>query len=267
MTELELREYVADTALEYLGCNEADGSHRPIIDLYNKITPHPRGYKMTYYDPWCAAFVSAVGEDCGLGDIILPECACDPMINLYKARGLWREADSYNPKVGDLVMYDWDDSGIGDNTGSADHVGIVYATDGKNLTVIEGNISDSVNFRTIKLNGRYIRGFCCPDYASAAGAEKKDDTTPASQPANVTIVDKAASVSVKLPVLSKGAVGGAVGAMQSLLMYHGYSVGVDGADGDFGNNTDIGLKQFQRDKGLNKDGVCGVNTWSRLLGI
>ena len=267
MTELEMRELVADTALEYLGCNEYDGSHRPIIDLYNKIKPLPRGYKMTYSDPWCAAFVSAVGEDCGMGDIILPECACDPMINLYKAKGLWKEEDNYNPKVGDLVMYDWGDSGAGDNMGSADHVGIVYAKNGDTLTIIEGNISDSVDFRTLKVNGRYIRGYCCPDYAGSAGSVSSAEATEDKEPTEVINASPERTASVKLPILFNGDIGVAVGAMQSLIMYHGYSVGVDGADCDFGNNTDRGLRQFQRDMGLSIDGVCGVDTWSKLLGI
>ena len=267
MTEQQLRELFADSCAFYLGANEAEGSHREIINLYNKISPLPRGYKMTYYDPWCAAFPSAIGHSLGLGNIILPECACDPMINLYKAKGQWREADDYPAKVGDLVMYDWEDSGLGDNLGSADHVGVLYAETATTYRVIEGNISDSVDFRVLKKNGKNIRGFCCPDFKGAAEAYTEPKDAPISQTANVIVKQEKETVTVKLPVLKKGDVMPTVGAMQSLLMYHGYSVGVDGADEDFGNNTDIGLRQFQRDRGLEKDGVCGVNTWSKLLNI
>jgi len=267
MTEQQLRELFADACAAFLGCNEADGSHRQIIDLYNKISPLPRGYKMTYHDPWCAAFPSAVGESLNLGHIILPECSCDAMINLYKAKGRWREADEYSAKVGDIVMYDWNDDGRGDNIGSADHTGVVYAETATSYRVIEGNMSDSVDFRIIKKNGINIRGFCCPDFASAAGAVDEAPKPEVSQPADVIIVADKETVEVKLPVLRKGDVSAVVGAMQSLIMHHGFSVGVDGADDDFGNNTDIGLRQFQRENGLTKDGVCGVNTWSKLLGL
>lgn len=266
MTERELREFVADTALEYLGCNEADGTHRAIIDAYNKIRPLPRGYKMSYYDPWCAAFPSVVGEDCGFGDVIIPECSCDEMIKLYAAKGLWKEADDYEPKIGDLVMYDWNDSGYGDNTGSADHVGIVYAKNGKTLTIIEGNISDAVDFRTLDVNGKYIRGYCCPDYAAAVGV-LDDGALKDEERADEAFTSEAdEAVSVKLPTLHKGDKSRAVGAMQALIMHYGFSVGIDGADGDFGNNTERGLRQFQKDKGLAVDGICGAETWNKLLG-
>ena len=71
MTEQELRARVCRRAEQWLGCRESDGSHRAIIDLYNSLRP-PGSYRMTYDDPWCAAFVSAVGMAVGLGDVILP---------------------------------------------------------------------------------------------------------------------------------------------------------------------------------------------------
>jgi hypothetical protein len=269
MTEQDIRNRIADCAVEYLGCNEADGSHREIIDLYNSIKPLPRGYKMTYRDPWCAAFVSAVGQELGIPHILLPECGCDAMIDLYKKKGQWREADDYIAKVADVVMYDWQDGSdySGNNSGSADHTGIIYATDGKKMTVIEGNISDSVNFRTLSVNGRYIRGYCCPDYASLISPSDESGNAPNAEPAEVSKTPQTAYISVKLPVLRNGNTGITVGAMQALVMYYGYSVGVDGADGDFGANTQRGVTQFQRDRKLPADGICGEETWKKLLNV
>ncbi len=267
MTERELRELVADTAIEYLGCNEADGTHKPIIDLYNTIKPLPRGYKLSYYDPWCAGFISAVGEERKLGHIIFPECSCDAMINLYKAAGRWREADDYVPQTADIVMYDWGDSGVGDNVGGADHVGFIYAKDGNNLTVIEGNISDSVNFRNLKVNGRYIRGYCCPDYASAASSVDAAKDREASEPTVIIATQQKLVSEVKLPELCNGDKSNAVEAMQILLIGYGFRCGTDGADGEFGPNTDKALRKFQQDRGLTVDGVCGVNAWRKLLGL
>lgn len=40
MTENELRQAVVAQATAWYGCNEADGSHRVIIDLYNKDKRH-----------------------------------------------------------------------------------------------------------------------------------------------------------------------------------------------------------------------------------
>lgn len=175
MTEHQLRALVVETAKEYLGCKESDGSHKKIIDLYNSQKLLPVGYKVTYDDAWCAAFVSAVAVKLGLTDIILPECSCSRMIALYQKAGRWTENDAYVPNPGDLLMYDWQDNGIGDNTGAPDHVGIVCGVDGNVVSVIEGNKNDSVAIRTVKVNGRYIRGYCLPNYAAKASAEPVKD--------------------------------------------------------------------------------------------
>jgi len=168
MTEHQLRALVVETAKEYLGCKESDGSHKKIIDLYNSQKPLPVGYKVTYTDAWCATFVSAMAVKLGLTDIILPECSCSRMVALYQKAGRWTENDAYVPNPGDIIMYDWQDTGVGDCTGAPDHVGIVCSVSGNTITVIEGNKSDSVAYRTIQVNGRYIRGYCLPDFASKA---------------------------------------------------------------------------------------------------
>lgn len=41
-------------------------------------------------------------------------------------------------------MYDWQDTGKGDNTGGADHVGIVEKVVGNTITIIEGNKGEAV---------------------------------------------------------------------------------------------------------------------------
>ena len=61
-----------------------------------------------------------------------------------------------------------------------DHVGIVCSVSEDNtITVIEGNYSDTVKYRYIKVNARNIRGYGLPDYAKWAKAhttsnEKED---------------------------------------------------------------------------------------------
>lgn len=170
MTEQELRNKVVQTARSYLGSKEADGSHRKIIDGYNAHKPLARGYLVKYTDAWCATFVSFVGIVCGLTDIMPTECGCGAMIDLYKKKGRWQENDAYRPQPADVIMYDWDDNGVGDCTGYPEHVGIVEAVDGNTITVIEGNMSDKVGERKLQVNGRYIRGYCLPDYAGKAGS-------------------------------------------------------------------------------------------------
>lgn len=166
MTELELRQKAVSKFKEWLGYSEADGRYRQIVDIYNAIRPLPVGYTLKYSDEWCAATVSAVGQALGMTDVILPECSCPRMIELYAERGQWIEDDAYVPQIGDIIMYDWQDTGAGDNRGNPDHVGMVAAVNGTALTIIEGNNGNAVAYRTLRVNGRYIRGYCLPDYAS-----------------------------------------------------------------------------------------------------
>lgn len=180
MTEQELRQKVVSIAQSYIGCKESDGSHKKIIDLYNSHKPLARGYAMKYTDAWCSTFASAVAIAAGLTDIIPTECGCEKHIQLFKKIGSWQENDAYVPSPGDYVFYDWDDSGAGDCTGSADHVGIVEKVSGQTITVIEGNYSDSVKRRNITVNGRYIRGYGVPKYSSKATGGSSGGTTGSS---------------------------------------------------------------------------------------
>lgn len=180
MTEQQLRQSVVDAAESWVGCKESDGSHKPIIDLYNSHNPLARGYKVKYTDPWCATTVSSAAIKANLTKIIPTECSCSAQIRLLQALGSWEENDAYVPKLGDLVYYDWEDTGKGDNTGAPDHVGIVTACDGKTITVIEGNKNNAVGYRKIPVNGQYIRGFGVPDYASLA--DKPGNKDPWWQP-------------------------------------------------------------------------------------
>ena len=260
MTEQELRQKVVNTAVGYHGRKESDGSHKPIIDLYNKIKPLPAGYKMSYTDPWCAAFVSAVAQSCGLTDIIPPECSCDRQIALFKKAGRWQENDSYAPQAGDVIYYDWNDSGEGDNAGSADHVGIVVSVGTKNIKVIEGNISDSVGYRTIAIGGKFIRGFGLPDYAGKASGT----TSAPAQSQTTATTPKEKTCTVELPQLSKGSEGEAVTSLQVQLL-HRWEYDPNGIDTEFGAGTRAAVIKFQKARGLEADGIVGPATWAALL--
>lgn len=246
MTELELRQKFVDTAISYLGCNESDGSHRKIIDAYNAHKPLARNYRVKYTDFWCATFVSAMAIQCGLTAIIPTECSCDRMIRLHQKLGTWIEDDAYTPKIGDPIMYDWDDDGKGDCKGWPEHVGIVVEVTNGWIKVIEGNVVNKVGYRMLAINGKYIRGYCVPDFASLATEE----------------VD---TVTVELPVLKKGAKRDEVKSLQAILIGFGYSCGSSGVDGSFGAATDKAVRAYQKAHGLTVDGSVGPKTWASLL--
>ena len=177
MTELDARAKVVDIAVSHLGQKASDGTHRAIIDRYNAQAVLPRGYKVTYTDAWCATFVSVVALEAGFEKIMPTECSCPQMVALYKALGCWVENDAYVPKPGDIIMYDWQDSGSGDNQGTPDHVGIVVSSSERGMKIIEGNLNNSVGYRSIPVNSRYIRGYCVPDYAKICDdADEKGGT-------------------------------------------------------------------------------------------
>lgn len=258
------RQDFVNKAISYLDRNESDGSHKAIIDLYNSITPLPVGYKVKYTDDWCATFVSAVAKACGMTGIVFPECGCERMIKLFQKAGRWQENDAYTPQPGDIIFYDWQDNGVGDNKGFSDHVGIVVAVNGTVIKLIEGNLSNKVGYRNLLINGKYIRGYGLPDFEGGTVSESTPVTNTA--PAQAAAAQTRTNISVKLNQLSKGSQGAQVKTLQVLLIRKfSISCGSSGADGDFGTNTQKAVKTFQKRKGLDPDGICGHDTWSALL--
>ncbi len=73
------------------------------------------------------------------------------------------------------------------------------------------------------------------------------------------------TVEIELPVLQQGDRCDEVKALQILLAGHGYPCGR--ADGIFGSKTKDSLMKFQKWAGLKKDGICGTESWSKLLGV
>ena len=288
MTENELRARVCALAESWVGKKQADGSHREIIDIYNQIRPLPRGYKMSYTDFWCAATVSALAQALGLTDYIFPECSCDRMIQLYKQHGRWMEDDAYVPQPADVIFYDWDDSGVGDNTGASDHVGTVISVSGSVINIIEGNCGKAVQWTARQVNTRYIRGYGLPDYAAAAAELTKDepvgDDAPCSPDSGVIVIPDPEPVPVPdtpepvkppelsegwcyvaLPVLVIGDESEAVRAAQTLLEKRGFKCGWMGCDGEFGPKTEAALGKFKRDRDLERNPEIDAETWQRLI--
>lgn len=64
-----------------------------------------------------------------------------------------------------------------------------------------------------------------------------------------------------MQTLKRGASGTDVELLQRLLCKKGYHVG---ADGIFGNDTEVAVRKFQKDYGLVSDGIVGQRTWDML---
>ena len=269
MTGQELRERVVRIAQAYTGLSNGGKCPQVLADRYNAFLAEntvkwaglPRSTRMDTGYPWCACFVSAVAIEAGLAMTALPvEMSCGNLLRMAQAKGIWLEreelygsgeAEGRAAQPGDLVLYDWADGtdyAETDNTGAPDHVGIITAVSRQQLTVLEGNSSNTVKARTVKLHGRYLRGFICPDYDAAA----------AEQTGSAAAVEQYTP-----PELRRGQKTAAVGALQVLLNVRcGEALAVDGS---FGPLTQAAVKRAQERFALPTDGVCGDALWQLLL--
>ena len=155
---------VLDIARKYMGVETGTREHKKIVDAYNSVDPKPVGYTATYDDDWCDIFVTTVFQQAGLSDLIGRECGVQRHIGIMEKKGIWK--GKTQPKVGDIVTFDWDGGGW------ADHIGIVESVNNGVITTIEGNsalyagstANTKVNRKTYNWNSSYIKGYARPAY-------------------------------------------------------------------------------------------------------
>lgn len=118
---------------------------REVRDPNSKSTAHA----------WCVVFISWCADRAGVPTTVVPKTAgVWYIMGFYRERGLYHaRKDGYIPSPGDVIIF-----------GNADHAGLVASCDGVNVTVIEGNYSDSVKMNTYSLKSTKILGYCSPDY-------------------------------------------------------------------------------------------------------
>ena len=187
------RQAVVNLVKSWDGKKESNGSHKSIIDLYNDFFEKicagkfPRGIRMRYDWAWCACTWSALAAALRYESIMPMEISCYYLIEAAKKMGCWQENDAYVPSPGDAILYDWQDNGIGDNTGNPDHVGTVIEVHKESgyMVIEEGNHSNAVKKRTLSINGKFIRGFITPKYddntVAAPGLSKDKDIKPTKE--------------------------------------------------------------------------------------
>ena len=155
---------ILDIARNYMGVETGSAEHKKIVDEYNSVDPKPVGYTAKYEDDWCDIFVTNVFQQAGLSDLIGRECGVQRHIGIMEKKGIWK--GKTQPKVGDIVTFDWDGGGF------ADHIGIVESVNNGVITTIEGNSiayagsgeNTSVKRKTYDWNSSYIKGYARPAY-------------------------------------------------------------------------------------------------------
>lgn len=165
-------------------------------------------------------------------------------------------------------LFIWEDDGgeisrgYTDGLGNASHVG-AYTGQGKGAvhsSSSRGCVCESkFEGKTIRNGGWNRVGLCkLLDY----GLTVKADV----QAANVC---PTCGQEIKLAytrLLKRGVKGDDVAAIQRALLTLGFDLGSYGADGDFGVYTLSAVRQFQRSRCLEVDGVVGPETWAQLMG-
>ena len=108
---------------------------------------------------WCACFVSWCADQCGyIESGLVPKFAgCVDGANWFKSNGKWQDR-TYEPKVGDIIFFDWE----GD--GTTDHVGIVEKYENGTVYTVEGNSGDACKQRQYAVGSSNIYGYGIPAY-------------------------------------------------------------------------------------------------------
>lgn len=202
---------------------------------------------------WCAAWVSTVLRRADVGEGVT-STSCTVMQRSMSESDKWSEPVNF-PIPGDIIFFDWDNK---KEERPLDHVGICVGFDPHYEDIIyvngNGNSSYYVTKEEINVNAKGKDGHNLVAYwMRYVGDEEKPENT---------AEDK--EVDLEVRQLRKGMTGGDVKTLQRLLFADGYSVGKSGDDGDFGNDTEKAVENYQRDHNLEVDGIAGVNTLTAL---
>lgn len=255
MTVNEAKAKLVAWCIEQIGYQEGANN-------YNQYAPKwtAAGGWNAQNQPWCdifvdCAFIECFGSDYASRLTYQPRggfsALCSASANFYKNNGAWFST----PAVGDQVFFNV--------SGGINHTGIVIGVSGGVITTVEGNSSDAVRRNSYAVTSSYIAGFGRPNWSVFEdGGEQEAE--PSAPPAPTV---KTCTISVTLPVIEYGDCSMWVKLMQTALIGKGFNVGWYGADGEYGQQTKIGLYQFQQKNGLEADNICGQATWKKLLEV
>ena len=245
-------------AMDQLGYREGPNN-------WNKYAAEPAMTQLLGWNaqnqPWCnvfvnACFVACFGLEIGAAMLYQPigcgSALCRASADFFKAACAWIERGR-TPDPGDVIVFY--------RSGDINHMGIVSRVAGGSVITVEGNSSDSVAERCYSVNDTSIAGYGRPQWALAAG---EDINVPGTEPVEPPEPVKRTYM-LRLSYLQRGDMGSAVMAVQTLLIAARCPVGPDGADGDFGRNTETAVMQYQRNTGLTPDGIVGPDTGAKLL--
>ena len=261
MTIEQAKYKLLSLAMEQIGYREGPNN-------WNKYAAAPEMTQLLGWNaqnqPWCnvfvnACFVACFGLEIGAAMLYQPigggSALCRASADFFKAACAWIERGR-TPEPGDVIFFY--------RSGDINHMGIVSRVAGGSVVTIEGNSSDSVAERCYSVSDTSIAGYGRPQWALAAeepAVKTPDDFEPVEQPEPVK-----RTYILRLPYLQRGDMGPAVRAAQRVLISCKCGCGPDGADGEYGANTEKAVLKFQVGNRLTPDGIIGPETGAKLFG-
>jgi hypothetical protein len=207
---------------------------------------------------WCAMFVSYCFYTADLPLLLQNDkgfCSCPEGAKRFKWQDKWIFSSPASPDVGDIIFFNW--QGIQDDPDQSDHVGIVKEIlSNGDIVTIEGNGggagTDKVAFHTYAANSPFINGYVHLPYDGIS------TTTSSSHPVWTGYF---------YTLTSPPTQANAIQVWQKQMIARGWILGTTGPsqkgdDGVFTQRSYDVLLQFQREKGLEVDGILGPNSWN-----
>lgn len=145
-------------AKSLLGASESNGKAQALVMRpYNKLTGRSLNVKTC---PWCQIFiVSCEYQSKSVKAGYCKSSGCLQALNWYKKKKRFKKR-GVTPSVSWQVFYDFKGKGKPTHTGLI----VKYNKSKKTITVIEGNKSNKVAYRTISISSKYILGYGLPYY-------------------------------------------------------------------------------------------------------
>lgn len=202
---------------------------------------------------WCAESISIACNRLGFP---LHEAAV-ARIEAHARAGDWGMGWTREVTVASAVCLDFGGRG----NWSDMHTGLVTRRlNATQFRTIEGNHHDRCE-RVIR-DMKFVRGFATFPFDGAVIVPPAPPQ-PTPQPINQ---QEDSNLVANLPTLQRGSNGQAVKNLQGLLKAANRPLDIDG---DFGEQTETQLRQWQHDANVpgGADGVCGTNSWRWLLGL
>lgn len=176
--------------------------------------------------------------------------------NAFKKRDKYIKRGKGTPKRGDVIYF------YSTAKGRIGHVGIVYKVTSTTVYTIEGNTSGAstlvtngggVKKKSYKLTSTYIDGYGSVDYSVVEGNEYDVPTVPVER--SYTLGDR---------VLYNYIEGEDVKELQKALISLGFDCGSYGADGEFGDCTEMAVRAFQAAQAVEVTGKYDAATHAAM---